>query len=150
MADRALVFAMRTPTPEGVPEEIAAEVIATGRSDYPNQINNVLAFPRGCSGAVDVKAREITTDIESAAAHAVAAIVKPEETHSSDPTMSRSGALTCAVLLRKSVSDERRCAPDRIGQICLGECVRNPLPRRCRPRAQGDRRHALGTRDLSI
>ena len=47
MADRAIVFAMANPTPEVVPEEIedAVEVIATGRSDYPNQINNVLAFP---------------------------------------------------------------------------------------------------------
>ena len=81
MADRAIVFAMANPTPEVVPEEIedAVEVIATGRSDYPNQINNVLAFPGVFRGALDVRAREITTDMESAAAHALAAIVKPEE-----------------------------------------------------------------------
>jgi malate dehydrogenase (oxaloacetate-decarboxylating) len=81
MADRAVVFAMANPTPEVPPEEIedAVEVIATGRSDYPNQINNVLAFPGVFRGALDVRAREITPEMESAAAHALAAIVKPEE-----------------------------------------------------------------------
>ena len=81
MADRAIVFAMANPTPEVLPEEIEGDVavIATGRSDYPNQINNVLAFPGVFRGALDVRAREITTDMESAAAHALAAIVKPEE-----------------------------------------------------------------------
>ena len=81
MADRAIVFAMANPTPEVIPEEIEGDVavIATGRSDYPNQINNVLAFPGVFRGALDVRAREITTDMESAAAHALAAIVKPEE-----------------------------------------------------------------------
>ena len=81
MADRAIVFAMANPTPEVLPEEIEGdvEVIATGRSDYPNQINNVLAFPGVFRGALDVRAREITTDMEFAAAHALAAIVKPEE-----------------------------------------------------------------------
>jgi malate dehydrogenase (oxaloacetate-decarboxylating) len=63
--------------PEAI--EDAVEVIATGRSDYPNQINNVLAFPGVFRGALDVRAREITTDMESAAAHALAAVVKPEE-----------------------------------------------------------------------
>ena len=70
-----------TRLPRSLPEEIEddVEVIATGRSDYPNQINNVLAFPGVFRGALDVRAREITTDMESAAAHALAAIVKPEE-----------------------------------------------------------------------
>jgi malate dehydrogenase (oxaloacetate-decarboxylating) len=56
-----------------------AEVIATGRSDYPNQINNVLAFPGVFRGALDVRAREITQEMELAAAHALAAVVKPLE-----------------------------------------------------------------------
>ena len=62
MADEAIVFAMANPTPEVMPEEIedVAAVIATGRSDYPNQINNVLAFPGVFRGALDVRAREIT------------------------------------------------------------------------------------------
>jgi malate dehydrogenase (oxaloacetate-decarboxylating) len=81
MADRAIVFAMANPTPEVMPEEImdAVEVIATGRSDYPNQINNVLAFPGVFRGVLDVRAREITPEMETAAAHALAAVVKDEE-----------------------------------------------------------------------
>ena len=69
------------PDSRGAAEEIEGDVavIATGRSDYPNQINNVLAFPGVFRGALDVRAREITTEMESAAAHALAAIVKPEE-----------------------------------------------------------------------
>jgi malate dehydrogenase (oxaloacetate-decarboxylating) len=81
MADRAIVFAMANPIPEVMPEEImdAVEVIATGRSDYPNQINNVLAFPGVFRGVLDVRAREITQEMETAAAHALAAVVKPAE-----------------------------------------------------------------------
>ena len=81
MADRAIVFAMANPVPEVMPEEIEGdvEVIATGRSDYPNQINNVLAFPGVFRGALDVRAREITREMEVAAARAIAAVVKPEE-----------------------------------------------------------------------
>jgi malate dehydrogenase (oxaloacetate-decarboxylating) len=81
MADGAIVFAMANPTPEVQPEEIddAAAVIATGRSDYPNQINNVLAFPGIFRGALDVRASAITREMELAAAHAIAGIVKPEE-----------------------------------------------------------------------
>ncbi|MET0560502.1 MAG: NAD-dependent malic enzyme [Gaiellaceae bacterium] len=81
MADRAIVFAMANPIPEVMPEEIEGdvEVIATGRSDYPNQINNVLAFPGVFRGALDVRASEITSEMEVAAARAIAAIVKQEE-----------------------------------------------------------------------
>jgi malate dehydrogenase (oxaloacetate-decarboxylating) len=83
MADRSIVFAMANPTPEVMPEEIErlAEVIATGRSDYPNQINNVLAFPGVFRGALDVRAGAITSKMELAAAHALAAVVKPGELH---------------------------------------------------------------------
>jgi malate dehydrogenase (oxaloacetate-decarboxylating) len=64
-----------------LPEEIddTAAVIATGRSDYPNQINNVLAFPGVFRGALDVRARQITGEMELAAAEAIASIVKPED-----------------------------------------------------------------------
>ena len=81
MADDAIVFAMANPTPEVQPEDIddAAAVIATGRSDYPNQINNVLAFPGVFRGALDVRASAITPEMNLAAAHAIAAIVTPEE-----------------------------------------------------------------------
>jgi malate dehydrogenase (oxaloacetate-decarboxylating) len=81
MADGAIVFAMANPTPEVMPEEIEglAAVIATGRSDYPNQINNVLAFPGVFRGALDVRATTINGEMKLAAAHAVAAVVKPDE-----------------------------------------------------------------------
>jgi malate dehydrogenase (oxaloacetate-decarboxylating) len=81
MADGAIVFAMSNPTPEVPPEEIEglAAVIATGRSDYPNQINNVLAFPGIFRGALDVRAREINEEMKLAAAQAIAAVVKPDE-----------------------------------------------------------------------
>ena len=81
MADGAIVFAMANPTPEVQPEEIAdaAAVVGTGRSDYPNQINNVLVFPGIFRGALDVRASAITAEMELAAAHAIAAIVKPHE-----------------------------------------------------------------------
>ena len=81
MAKDAIVFAMANPTPEVMPEEIedAAAVIATGRSDYPNQINNVLAFPGVFRGALDVRARSITREMEVAAAHAIAAVISDDD-----------------------------------------------------------------------
>ena len=80
MADDAMVFAMANPTPEVAPEEAEryARIIATGRSDYPNQINNVLCFPGIFRGALDVRAREITEDMKMAAARGIAAVV-PED-----------------------------------------------------------------------
>ena len=81
MASHAIVFAMANPTPEVAPEEIDdfATVIATGRSDYPNQINNVLAFPGIFRGALDVRASTITKRMEVAAGHAIAATISEEE-----------------------------------------------------------------------
>jgi len=81
MAPDAIVFAMANPTPEVPPEAIAglAAVIATGRSDYPNQINNVLAFPGIFRGALDVRAVAITDRMEVAAGHAIAATIGEQE-----------------------------------------------------------------------
>jgi malate dehydrogenase (oxaloacetate-decarboxylating) len=81
MAPGAIVFAMANPTPEVAPELIAdtAMVIATGRSDYPNQINNVLAFPGVFRGALDARASTITPGMEVAAARALAAVVADSE-----------------------------------------------------------------------
>jgi malate dehydrogenase (oxaloacetate-decarboxylating) len=81
MAQDAIVFAMANPNPEVPPEEIedAVAVLGTGRSDYPNQINNVLAFPGVFRGALDVRATTITREMEIAAAQALAAVVEPEE-----------------------------------------------------------------------
>src|SRR4051794_19077563 len=81
MADDAMVFAMANPNPEVTPEEAApyARVIATGRSDYPNQINNVLCFPGIFRGALDVRAREITEEMKMAAARGIASIVADDD-----------------------------------------------------------------------
>jgi malate dehydrogenase (oxaloacetate-decarboxylating) len=81
MADRAIIFAMANPVPEIMPEEAGpyVAVMATGRSDYPNQINNVLAFPGIFRGALDCRARAITEKMKLAAAHAIAGVVSEEE-----------------------------------------------------------------------
>lgn len=77
----SIVFALSNPVPEIMPEEAApyARVIATGRSDYPNQINNVLCFPGIFRGALDCRAREINEAMKLAAAYAIAAVVQREE-----------------------------------------------------------------------
>ena len=77
----ALVFAMANPTPEVTPEDAGprVRVMATGRSDYPNQINNVLCFPGIFRGALDVRAEQITEDMKMAAARAIAKIVQDAE-----------------------------------------------------------------------
>jgi malate dehydrogenase (oxaloacetate-decarboxylating) len=77
----AIVFALANPNPEVTPEEAAryARVIATGRSDYPNQINNVLCFPGVFRGALDARARDITEEMKMAAARGIASIVGDDE-----------------------------------------------------------------------
>jgi malate dehydrogenase (oxaloacetate-decarboxylating) len=77
----AMVFAMANPNPEVNPEEAApfVRIMATGRSDYPNQINNVLCFPGVFRGALDVRAPEITEEMKMAAARAIAEIVEDSE-----------------------------------------------------------------------
>ncbi len=82
MAEDAIVFAMANPTPEIMPDEAkegGARIIATGRSDFPNQINNVLVFPGIFRGALDAKATDITEEMKIAAAYAIAGIIKEEE-----------------------------------------------------------------------
>jgi malate dehydrogenase (oxaloacetate-decarboxylating) len=76
-----MVFAMANPTPEVTPEEAEpyARIIATGRSDYPNQINNVLCFPGIFRGALDVRAEEITEEMKTAAARAIADVIPETE-----------------------------------------------------------------------
>jgi malate dehydrogenase (oxaloacetate-decarboxylating) len=81
MADDAVVFALANPDPEVDPAEAEqyAAVVASGRSDYPNQINNVLAFPGVFRGLLDARASEITVDMLLRAAEAIAHVVKDEE-----------------------------------------------------------------------
>jgi malate dehydrogenase (oxaloacetate-decarboxylating) len=81
MAKDPIVFAMANPIPEIQPELVADKVavMATGRSDYPNQINNVLAFPGVLRGALDCRAREITPSMYLEAALAIADLVSPQD-----------------------------------------------------------------------
>ena len=82
MADDAIVFAMANPTPEIMPDEArkgGARVIATGRSDFPNQINNVLVFPGVFKGALSVRAKEITELMKQRASYAIASMIPDEE-----------------------------------------------------------------------
>lgn len=81
MAQKPIVFAMSNPVPEIMPDDIkecGAAVVGTGRSDYPNQINNVLAFPGIFRGALDARARKITPNMMKAAVYAIAELVGDE------------------------------------------------------------------------
>jgi malate dehydrogenase (oxaloacetate-decarboxylating)(NADP+) len=82
MAPNPIIFAMANPDPEITPEEVEAvrddAIMATGRSDYPNQVNNVLGFPYIFRGALDVRARTINEEMKIAAAHALAALAKED------------------------------------------------------------------------
>ncbi len=82
MAARPIIFAMANPDPEITPEEVAAvrgdAIVATGRSDYPNQVNNVLGFPYIFRGALDVRARTINDEMKIAAARAIAALARED------------------------------------------------------------------------
>ena len=82
MAPNPIVFACANPTPEIMPDEAkkaGVAVMATGRSDFPNQVNNVLAFPGIFRGALDVRASDINDAMKLAAADAIASIVSDDE-----------------------------------------------------------------------
>jgi malate dehydrogenase (oxaloacetate-decarboxylating) len=90
MARRAVVFALANPTPEIMPDEAkrgGAAVVATGRSDFPNQINNSLAFPGIFRGALDNHVRKITQEMKLKAAHAIADLVKKPTANNIVPDM---------------------------------------------------------------
>ncbi|MGT2928652.1 NAD(P)-dependent malic enzyme [Streptococcus dentasini] len=82
MADKPVIFAMANPVPEIFPDEAiagGAYIVGTGRSDFPNQINNVLAFPGIFRGALDARAKKITIDMQIAAAHGIADLIPASE-----------------------------------------------------------------------
>ena len=88
MAADPIVFALANPVPEITPnlaQEAGALAVATGRSDYPNQVNNSLAFPGVFRGALDVKARGVNDEMKIAAANAIADLVAPEELNAEYP-----------------------------------------------------------------
>lgn len=82
MADQPIVFALANPVPEILPDEAkaaGAAVVGTGRSDFPNQVNNALCFPGIFRGVLDVRAREITDEMKVAAAYAIASVISEDE-----------------------------------------------------------------------
>ena len=110
MAKDPIVFAMANPTPEIMPEEAkkgGVRVMATGRSDYPNQINNVLVFPGIFRGALDAKAKAITEEMKIAAAKAIASIVTDEELNE-EYIITGAFDERVAKVVAKAVSDEAK------------------------------------------
>lgn len=110
MANDPIVFAMANPTPEIMPEEAkkgGVRVMATGRSDYPNQINNVLVFPGIFRGALDAKATAITEEMKIAAAYAIASIVSDDELKE-DYIIPGAFDERVAKVVAKAVSDEAK------------------------------------------
>ena len=112
MADKPIVFPMANPEPEIMPDlakEGGAYIVGTGRSDFPNQINNVLAFPGIFRGAFDVRASDINDEMQIAASHAIASLVSDEELNPEnimpkafDPRVGKAVAKAVAEAARKS------------------------------------------------
>lgn len=110
MADDPIIFAMANPTPEIMPDEAkagGARIIATGRSDFPNQINNVLVFPGIFRGALDAHATAITEPMKEAAARAIASIVTDDEL-SEEYIIPDAFNENVAKVVAKAVADEAR------------------------------------------
>jgi len=111
MADDAIIFALANPTPEIMPEEAmkgGAAVVGTGRSDLPNQINNVLGFPGIFRGALDVRATQITADMKLAAAFAIADFMpNPTADAVIPPTLNERVAWAVADAVKKAANLEK-------------------------------------------
>ncbi len=110
MNDNSIIFALANPTPEIFPneaKEAGARVVATGRSDYPNQVNNVLAFPGIFRGALDVRATDINEEMKIAAAHAIAGLISEEDLNEEhiipDPFDSRVASKVAAEVARAAM-----------------------------------------------
>ena len=110
MAENAIVFPMANPVPEIMPDKAknaGAKVVGTGRSDYPNQINNVLAFPGIFRGALDCRASDINEEMKIAAARAIASLVADEEL-SEDYILPKAFDERVGTTVAKAVADAAR------------------------------------------
>jgi malate dehydrogenase (oxaloacetate-decarboxylating) len=126
MADDAIVFACANPVPEIMPEKAkaaGARIVATGRSDYPNQINNVLGFPGIFRGALDVMAADINEEMKLAASHAIAGLVSDKElsdeyilTNPLDPRVMPIEAAAVAEAAMKSGVARRKVSPKDVAE----------------------------------
>ena len=124
MAKDPIIFACANPVPEIFPEEAraaGAAVISTGRSDYPNQVNNVLCFPALFRGALDVRASEINDEMKVAAAHAIAYLVTPDELNADyilpqpfDPRIKDAVAAAVAEAARQGLQESKPCGCRRM------------------------------------
>ena len=110
MNENPIIFAMANPVPEILPDdakEAGALVVGTGRSDFPNQVNNVLAFPGIFRGALDVRAKEINEEMKLAAVYAIAGLIPDEELHADyvipDPFDSRVAAHVAAAVAKAAM-----------------------------------------------
>ncbi len=107
----SILFAMANPTPEIMPEDAkaaGAKVVGTGRSDFPNQVNNVLAFPGIFRGALDVRAKEINEHMKIAAAYAIASMIKDEDLNENNVipyALDRSVAANVAEAIKKAARE---------------------------------------------
>jgi malate dehydrogenase (oxaloacetate-decarboxylating) len=128
MADRPIVFALANPDPEILPPDAfaaGAAVVGTGRSDYPNQVNNVLAFPGVFRGALDVRATCINEAMKQAAAFAIAGLVTPEELsrgvvipNSFNPQVAPAVAAAVAQAAMRTGVSRVQVNPDAVAENC--------------------------------
>ena len=111
MADDPVIFAMANPTPEIMPDEAkkgGARVVATGRSDFPNQINNVLVFPGIFRGALDARASQITENMKIAAAKAIAGIISDDELNEEYIIPEAFDEIVCAAVAQAVAEESRK------------------------------------------
>lgn len=127
MNNNAIVMGMANPEPEILPQlakEAGARIVCTGRSDYPNQVNNLLAFPGIFRGALDVRASEINEDMKVAAAQAIASLIREDElaedhiiTSPFNPEVAPAVAAAVAQAARKTgVARDRSLAPEQVAE----------------------------------
>lgn len=126
MNDDPIIFAMANPVPEIMPEEAkeaGARVVGTGRSDYPNQVNNVLAFPGIFRGALDVRATQINEDMKVAAVHAMADLIKEDELNDDyvipapfDPRVAPAVAASVAKTAMETGVARKRVDPEQVAE----------------------------------
>ena len=126
----SIIFAMANPVPEIMPKEAieaGAIVVGTGRSDFPNQVNNVLAFPGILRGALDVQAKEINEEMKLAAVQAIAGLIADEELHANyvipdpfDPRVAAHVAAAVATAAMETGVAQKLINPERIKERLLG------------------------------
>ena len=117
MADKPIIFAMANPVPEIMPyiaKESGAYIVGTGRSDFPNQINNVLVFPGIFKGALSVRAKDITENMKLAAAYAIASVIPDDEINPDNiiaSPLNKNVAESVAKAVAKAWEDEKKGIP---------------------------------------